>query len=45
MKLGTSLYGTVANSKLPGNLPNSLKNWAYALSKSCALCLWSKSIK
>ena len=26
MKFGTSPCGTVANSKLPGNLPNSLKN-------------------
>ena len=45
MKFGISPCGTIANSKLPVNLPNSFKKCESALSKSCALCLLSKSIK
>ena len=39
MKFGISPCGKIANSKLPGNLPNSLKKCEYTLSKSFALCL------
>ena len=45
MEFGTWPCGTVVNSKLPWNLPNSLKKLAYALSKSCLLCLYSELIK
>ena len=39
MKFGKLPCGIIANSKLPENLPHSLKKCAYALSKSSALCL------
>ena len=39
MKFGMLPCGTIENSKIYGNISNSLKKCAYALSKSCALCL------
>ena len=39
MKFRMLPCGTIANYKLPGNLPNSFRKCAYTLSKSSALYL------